>query len=365
LRVPLRESFAASYGQEHHRDVIVVEVETQTGAVGVSECVAMSEPLYLEETAETAWWMLRRYLAPAALCSEWQSIEDIGRWSRSFERFRGHRMAKAAMEMAVWDAWCAETSTPLPVALGAAASEIPAGISIGIQPDVDALLRRVEQALAAGYARVKVKIRPGWDVEPLRAIRKVFGDIPLMADANSAYRLEDAGRLRELDEIGLLMIEQPLGWDDLVDHARLQRDLQTPVCLDESIRSAEDVRRALDIGACRVVNLKVGRVGGFAEALRIHALCLQAGVPLWCGGMYETGIGRLHNTVLSALPGFTIPGDTGPSDRYYDEDLIDPPVVFSRPGVLPVEPLCGVAGRVRWNRLEKWRIAVETFRAGR
>jgi O-succinylbenzoate synthase len=271
-------------------------------------------------------------------------------------------MAKAAIEMAVWDAYTASTQRPLVDLLGGTRSEIPVGISVGIQPTIRTLLARVEQYLNQGYARIKVKIRPGWDMEPLRAIRQAFGEIPLMADANSAYRLVDAEHLRRLDELGLMMIEQPFAHDDLVDHAALQSQLATPICLDESIRHAEDARKAIQLGACRVINLKLGRVGGFQEAVAIHDLCRAAGVELWCGGMFETGIGRLHNIAITSLPGFTLPGDTAPSRRYFEEDVIDPPVDFNRPGYLAVERLAGVQARVCRERLRRWTVAEEVFK---
>lgn len=362
LSLPLREPFRAAYGETHVRHLFLVEAVTANGARGVAECVAMADPLYIEETTDTAWWAIRRYFAAEALAAEWTAPAEIRRWAARLDRYRGHRMAKAAVEMAVWDAWCAEHSVSLAQLLGVARTEVPAGISIGIQPDVDTLLRKVESALAAGYSRIKLKIQPGWDVEPIAAVRRHFGDVPLMADANSAYTRETADRLVALDDFALLMMEQPLGWDDLVDHAWLQRRLATPLCLDESIRSADDVRRAAELGACRVINLKPGRVGGFTASLAIHDLCRQLGLDLWCGGMYETGVGRLHNTILSGLPGFTLPGDTGPGTRYYAEDLVDPPVEFHRPGWLPVEPVCGLADRVVWRRVEQHRTQLEVIR---
>jgi O-succinylbenzoate synthase len=227
---------------------------------------------------------------------------------------------------------------------------------------VPALLRKIDGYLRQGFQRIKVKVKPGWDVEVLREIRKAFGDIPLMADANSAYRLSDLEHLKRFDEFGLMMVEQPLANDDIIDHATLQKALATPICLDESIHSAEDARKAISIGACRIINLKLGRVGGFSEALAIHDVCREHNIPLWCGGMLETGVGRLHNIAITSLPGFTLPGDTAPSARYFEEDLIDPPVEFSAPGTLAVEPLCGVAGRVKRHLVEQWTVKAETYR---
>ncbi|MCL6443315.1 MAG: o-succinylbenzoate synthase [Alicyclobacillus sp.] len=362
LEMPMREPFVASYGTEWSKVLLVLEVHTQAGGVGYAECVAMAEPLYTEETSETAWLMLRDFFIPSLLQVEIHDVAGLRGLTNRLARFRGNPMAKAAIEMAVWDAYAAETQTPLTTLLGGGKTHIPVGISVGIQPSTERLVEKVADYLAQGFRRVKVKIKPGWDLEPLHALRAAFDSVPLWADANSAYQLEDTERLRQLDELGLMMIEQPLGHDDMVDHARLQSILHTPICLDESIRGASDARKAIQIGACRVMNLKLGRVGGFGEALRIHDLCYSAGVPLWCGGMLETGIGRLHNIAIASLPGFQLPGDTAPSDRYFGEDIIDPPVEFSTPGELAVEPLCGVAERVVPARLDKWTTARLTFR---
>lgn len=354
LRLPMREPFEASYGVERDKDVILVTVQTAAGALGYGECVAMSSPHYTEETAHTAWWMLIDFLAPQLKALQVTTTADLFTIRDRFAPIRGNRMAKAALEMAVWDAFANETQQPLARLLGQARAEIDVGISIGIQPDIPHLLRKVEGYLAQGFRRIKMKVRPGFDLDAVRAVRKAFGDVPLMIDANSAYTIADTEHLQRFDEFGLLMMEQPLGWDDIVDHAALQRRIATPICLDESIRSVDDVRRAVELGACRVVNLKPGRVGGFAESIEIHAYCQRHGIDLWCGGMLETGIGRLHNIALTSLPGFTLPGDTAPSARYFAEDVIDPPVEFSQPGMLAVEPLPGVASRVRERRLDKW-----------
>ncbi|MDQ0191347.1 o-succinylbenzoate synthase [Alicyclobacillus cycloheptanicus] len=354
LRLPLREPFEASYGVENDKVAVIVTVTADTGAVGYAECVAMSAPLYTEETVETAWYVLRTFLAPRLMGVEVSSREDLHAIGKRFSFVRGHQMAKAALEMAVWDLYAHVAGVPLHRLLGGTRSEIPVGISVGIQPDTRQLLRKVEGYLAQGFQRVKIKIKPGFDMAPVQAVRAVFPDVPLMVDANSAYTLADAEHLRRLDAFGLLMIEQPLAWDDMVDHAALQQQLETPICLDESIRSAADARKAIELGACKVVNLKLGRVGGFAEALRIHDLCQDGGLDLWCGGMLETGIGRLHNIAVTSLAGFTLPGDTAPSDRYFAEDIISPPVEFSRPGMLAVEEIPGVASRVNEAALEKW-----------
>ncbi|RIV22732.1 o-succinylbenzoate synthase [Alicyclobacillaceae bacterium I2511] len=360
LHLPMKEPFRTSFGVESEKDVILVEVQTEAGAVGFSECVTSSEPLYSEETNGTAWHMIRDFFAPKVLDTEFHTPAELLTVGDKLHSFKGNRMAKAAVEMALWDAYANETQIPLHQLIGGEKTEIAVGISVGIQPTTDALVKKVNGYLQQGFQRIKVKVKPGYDLEPLAALRREFGDIPLMVDANSAYRLKDLSHLREFDGFGLMMMEQPLANDDLVDHARLQKELQTPICLDESIHSAEDARKAIELGACRIINVKVGRIGGFAEALRIHGVCQDAGIPLWCGGMLETGIGRLHNVALTTLPGFTLPGDTAPSARYFEQDLIEPEVVFSRPGFLPVEDVLGVASRLRMERVEKWQVDAET-----
>ena len=361
LESKMREPFETSFGREENKDVIIVEVETETGAIGFAECVTSTEPLYSSETNETAWHVLRDFIIPMAKGWQADSLQDVSTFWRRFAPIRGHQMAKAALEMAVWDAWSNKTQQPLHKLLGGVKSEIPVGISVGIQPDINALLSKIDGYLKNGFQRIKVKIKPGWDVDVIAAIRDEFGDIPLMADANSAYTLADIDHLKRLDAYNLMMIEQPLGYDDIVDHATLQDKLVTPICLDESIHRPSDARKAAQLGACRIINLKLGRVGGFAQAIAIHDICVRESLPLWCGGMLETGIGRLHNIAITALPGFTLPGDTAPSARYFDEDIIEPAVTFERPGILAVEDLCGVASRVDRKRLEQWTMTKESF----
>jgi O-succinylbenzoate synthase len=352
VELPMREPWVTSYGVDTSKHAIIVEVRTERGAVGFAECVAGHAPHYTEETTKTAWQVLRDWLIPRCVGGEFLELSDLVAWASSLDDVRGNRMAKAGLEMALWDAFAAETDTPLPVLLAADKSEVPVGISIGIQPTVEHLVNKVGGYIEQGFQRIKLKIEPGRDKAFVRAVRAAFPALPLMVDANSAYASASSDSLRWLDDYELSMIEQPLAYDDMVDHAQLQVLLKTPICLDESIRSAEDVRRANSIHACRFVNVKPGRVGGFAEVQRIHRESLRSGIALWCGGMLETGIGRLHNIALSGLGSFTWPGDTAPSERYFAQDIIEPPVSFTRPGWLAVEPLCGVASRVVRSRLE-------------
>ncbi len=272
-------------------------------------------------------------------------------------------MAKAALEMAAFELEARRQRVPLYRVLGGRGGTIASGVSIGLQKSVAELLEKVAVEKAAGYRRIKIKIKPGHDLELVAAIRALHPDLPLMVDANSAYSLADAPLLREMDAFKLMMIEQPLAWDDIVDHATLQRQIETSICLDESIHSAEDARRALHLGACRVVNIKVGRVGGFAEAIAIHDLCRARGVPVWCGGMLESGIGRLANVHLQTLPGFTLPGDTSASARYFEEDLIDPPVVVMPQGTIAVPEGPGIGHEIVWRRVEKATTFKEAWKA--
>jgi o-succinylbenzoate synthase len=265
---------------------------------------------------------------------------------------RGHNMAKAAIETAFWDAQAKQANRPLAEILGGTRAEIPCGVSIGIQPTIADLVSKVGKELAAGYQRIKIKIRPGYDIEPVRALRQHYPRIRLMADANSAYRLEDAPLLKQLDQFFLIMIEQPLGCDDIYSHAKLQRQLETPICLDECIHDVEHARAAIEIGACRIINIKLGRVGGHTPARQIHDLCQEESIPVWCGGMLESGIGRAHNIAMSSLPNFSLPGDVSASRRYWEEDIIEPEVEVSRQGAIRVPSAPGIGYTPRLDRIE-------------
>jgi len=312
--------------------------------------VADPDPFYLPETNGTVLHVLRDFLVPLAFGLGLTHPREL---HPALARVRGHEMAKAALEMAVFELYARREGAPLWRVLGGRGGEVASGVSVGLQDDSAALLEKVETEVAAGYRRVKVKIKPGRDRLLVAALRARFPNLPLMVDANSAYTLTDLPLFRELDAFDLMMVEQPLAWDDMVDHAALQRAIRTPVCLDESIRSADDARRALDLGACRIVNVKVGRVGGFAAALAVHDTCRARGVPVWCGGMLESGIGRLANVHLQTLPGFTLPGDTAASARYFEEDLIDPPVVVSKEGKIAVPEGPGIGHAIVWPRVER------------
>jgi O-succinylbenzoate synthase len=305
--------------------------------------------------------VLRDFLAPAAFAAELREPRDV---LPALARVRGHEMAKAALEMAVWELWARRAGEPLWKTLGGRGGSIQAGVSVGLQRDEAALVDAVAREVAAGYRRVKIKIKPGRDRALVAALRERFPALPLMVDANSAYTLEDAALLAELDRFALMMIEQPLAWDDIVDHAALQRRIRTPVCLDESIRGPADARRALELGSCRVINIKVGRVGGFAAARAVHDTCAARGVPVWCGGMLESGIGRLANVHLQTLPNFTLPGDTSASARYFEEDLVDPPVVVSADGTIDVPDGPGIGHEIVWPRVERASDLHETWRRG-
>jgi o-succinylbenzoate synthase len=320
VRMPLVTPFRTSFGTTTVRDILLVRVET-TGGVGWGECVASEEPLYSAEYTDGAHDVIRRHLAPRLFALDRLSAAGI---APALAAVKGHPMAKAAVEMAVLDAELRASGRSLAAHLGGVRARVEAGVSVGIAASVPALVEAVEAYVELGYRRVKLKIEPGWDLDPVRAVRERFPDLPLQVDANAAYRLADARHLARLDDFELLLVEQPLAEGDLRGHAELARRLATPVCLDESLTSAQVTADALALGACSVVNVKAGRVGGYLEARRVHDVCTAAGVPVWCGGMLETGLGRAANVALASLPGFTLPGDTSASDRYWRKDLTPP-----------------------------------------
>jgi o-succinylbenzoate synthase len=349
VRLPLVRSFETSVGRTDDRPFLLVTVSAD-GVTGWGECVAEARPFYSAETNETAWHVLREFLVPM-LCAG--PIEGPGDLAARFAPVRGHPMAKAALEMATWDLWAKRAGEPLWRLLGGSGRPVPSGVSIGIQASLEALVERVGQERAAGYRRVKIKIKPGWDLRAVEAVRRAHPDVPLMVDANAAYTLADAEHLATLDAARLLMIEQPLHHEDVRDHAALQARLSTPVCLDESIHSARRAVEALALGACRVVNIKPGRVGGHGEARQVHDACARHGVPVWAGGMLESGIGRAHNLHLATLPNYTLPGDIAASRRYYDPDLIDPPIDVSADGTVVVPPGPGIGVHIAEARVAR------------
>ncbi len=340
--MPLVHPFETSFGREEVRPCILVAARGQ-GLTGWGECPAEAAPYYSYETIETAWHVLRDFLIPALLG---QSVDQPGDVPVRFARVRGHQMARAALENAVWDLLARAQGVPLHRLLGGQRERVPVGVSVGIEPTLPDLLHRVAGHIEQGYRRVKLKVKPGWDVEVVREVRRQWPSLLLQVDANSAYTLADAPLLRRLDDLDLLLIEQPLDHDDIVDHATLQAQLHTPICLDESITSPQRARWALDIGACRVINIKVARVGGLTSAIQIHDLCAERDVPVWCGGMLETNVGRAINVALATLPNFRLPGDISASARYYQEGIAAPDFVLNTDSTLSVphvEPGMGVS----------------------
>lgn len=352
IRLQYLTPFETSFARDTHKECVLVAAYAG-GLTGWGECVAESGPWYSYETVETNWHMLRDILAPALLGVE---LESPAAAAQRFSRVRGHSMARAGIEAAVWDLFGQMESKSLAQMLGATRTVVSVGVSVGIEPTLKEQLARVETFVAQGYKRVKLKIKPGWDVEPATAVRKQFPDLLLQVDANSAYTLADVARFQALDDLQLLLIEQPLHHEDIVDHARLQAQLRTPICLDESIHSYEHARWALDLNACKIINMKVGRVGGFTAALRIHQLCQERGIPLWCGGMLETNIGRAGNVALAALPNFTLPGDISASARYYHEDVAAPDFVLNNDSTLTVPTMPGLGATVLRARLAAARL---------
>ncbi len=348
IHLRLLSPFETSFGKSDLRRILLLEADVD-GAIGWGESTAGENPFYSYETVETAWLILRDHLWP--LLKE----KEIGTASEVWDLLapvRGHNMAKAALETALWDAEAKQKNLPLAKLLGGTRDEIPCGVSIGIQPTTAALTAKVEEALSAGYQRIKIKIKPGRDIEPVRTLRERFPSIRLMADANSAYRLEDAPLLKHLDAFYLIMIEQPLGWDDIFSHAKLQRQIDTPICLDECIHDVAHARAAIETQACKIINIKLGRVGGHTSARRIHDLCQTNSIPVWCGGMLESGIGRAHNIAMSSLPNFSLPGDVSASRRYWAEDIIDPEVEVTPQGTIRGPSAPGIGYQPRLDRIE-------------
>ncbi len=348
IHLKLQEPFQTSFHTVQQRRIVLVEADVD-GVSGWGEPTVGEDPFYSYETVGTAWHVIRDFIWPMLRGRELQSASEV--WD-ALARIRGHNMAKGGVETALWDAEAKLKGVPLAKLLGGTREEIPCGVSIGIQPSIDGLLAKVERELAAGYQRIKVKIKRGYEVEPVRALRERFPRIRLMADANSDYTLADAPALKQLDAYHLMMIEQPLGWDDFYSHAALQRQLETPICLDECIHEIDHARAAIELGACRIINIKLGRMGGHTAARRLHDLCQSKAIPVWCGGMLESGIGRAHNIAMSSLPNFSLPGDVSASRRYWDQDIIEPEVEVSRQGTIRIPSAPGIGYAPRLDRIE-------------
>ncbi|MGE5222750.1 MAG: o-succinylbenzoate synthase [Omnitrophica WOR_2 bacterium] len=349
LHMQLHTPFETSFGRSIYRDGILLEVHSGD-LTGYGECVADRNPGYSYETIGTAWHVLKDYLIPPILDQELDGPEGL---REQFSKVRGHPMAKAGLEMAVWDLQGKAENKPLCELLGGARDRVSVGVSVGIQPSSEALVKTVAGYLEQGYGRIKIKIKPGRDVADARAVRSAFPDIRLQVDANSAYTLETAAVLRPLDDLNLLLIEQPLDEDDIWDHHYLQAQFKTPICLDESILSARHARQALEMGACRIINIKAGRVGGLSEAKAIHDLCYAKDTPVWCGGMLETGVGRSSNLALASLPGFCLPGDISASNRYYEEDITEEQFVLNPDSTITVPTSPGLGVTINQAALER------------
>lgn len=352
LVMRLKAPFATAFGTIENKEFIIAELIDEEGCSGFGESVSLPGPIYSEETVTTNEHMLRDFLLPLLFQAPIGHPDEL---RTRFSPIRRNPMAKSILDCAVWDLYAKRLGIPLATALGGRRKTIEVGVSIGIQPSAEALLAKVKESLIEGYKRVKIKIRPGWDVEPVQAVRERYPLLPLMADANSAYTLEDMEQLKKLDEYELMMIEQPLGYDDIVDHARLQAAMRTPICLDESIHSLDDARKAVELGSCRIINIKLGRVGGLSESIRIHDYCKRQGVPVWCGGMLEAGVGRAHNIALTTLSQFILPGDTAASSRYWEKDIIAPEVTV-KDGVIEVPDRPGIGFDLDRKALESFTV---------
>jgi O-succinylbenzoate synthase len=360
VRLPLVRPFQTSSSRKEHLDHILIRLSTGDGITGWGECASPSDPFYCPETTETCWHILHDFLAPMALGRDWTTIEEL---TFFYRLVKGNAFARAGLEMACWDALAKSQNLPLSTLLGGTRSEILSGVSLGIEPHIEDVLDRIDQHQREGYRRIKLKIGPGKDLDVIRRVRERFPSLPLQVDANSAYTHADIQTFKELDAFDLLLIEQPLSHDDIVDHAKLQAELRTPICLDESIHSVDDARKALDLGACRIINIKVSRLGGLLEAKRVHDHCQSRGVPVWCGGMHEFGIGRAANVAIASLPGFTLPGDVSGSDKYYRQDIVDPPIQ-AHDGAIAVPRLPGLGVTPVEDLIRAHTLRTNTIRAG-
>lgn len=361
MKMQLKSPFQTSFGTQIMREFLLLEAYAD-GYVGYGECVVNNAPYYNEETVQTASHLLKDFLIP--IFFDHYEIKHPDEISQMFLPIRRNFMAKSALEGSIWDLYAKQQNLPLATVLGGTKKQIEVGISIGIQESLDPLFHLVEDYLNQGYKRMKIKIKPGKDVEVLHALRQKFGNIAMMADANSAYTLNDLSIFKELDDLQLMMIEQPLAYNDMIDHATLQKQIKTPICLDESVCGYEDAKKAIDLGSTKIINLKIGRVGGLTETRKIHDLCQEKGIPVWCGGMLESGIGRAHNIAIASLSNFTLPGDTAGSSRYWYEDLIQPEVKVDKDGTIAVPTTSGIGYLPNLSMIEKYTVIKEEFIRG-
>ena len=357
VKMTMKKPFVTSFGSMLEKEFFLLEVFDENGNSGWGESAAFQAPWYTEETVQTTLHMIRDFLIPLVLNKEISHPDEV---SEIFAPIRKNNMAKAAVEVAIWDLYAKRTDQSLSQALGGVTEKIEVGISIGIQTTTEKLLEVVSNYIQEGYKRIKVKIKPGYDIEVIQKLREAFPSVPLMADANSSYTLEDFELLKQLDDYQLMMIEQPLANDDIVDHAKLQKQLNTPICLDESILSVADARNAIELGSTKVINIKIARVGGLTEAKKIHDLCMEKGVPVWCGGMLEAGIGRAHNIALTSLPNFTLPGDTAGSSHYWEEDIISPEIVVEN-GYIEVPKGNGIGYKPNMKVIQRYLLDTIVF----
>jgi len=360
LRIPMKEEFRTAVSSERVRETLIVELRESRGEVGWGEAVANSSPWYSYETVETEWHLIRDFIAPAVRGRE--ILPET--FNELVKKVRGHRMAKAGFEFALWDLKGKLSSKPLKDLIGGVKDKVEVGLSVGVIGDEDLLLKEVMVGLGKGYRRIKLKIKPGWDIRPVSLVRKAFSEVPLQVDANASYQLKHLDILKKLDGYGLLMIEQPLHYEDLLQHSRLQAQLRTPICLDESIRSLLDAEAAYELGSCRIINVKPGRVGGLLETMRIHNFCLKSGIPIWIGGMLETGVGRAYAVAAASLKGVKYPNDISPSERFWEEDIVEPPWILRRDGFIEVPKKPGIGVEVLENVLKRYEIKSQSINLG-
>jgi len=359
IHMQLKSPFETSFGTVQDRRILLAEVIAD-GVSGWGEVTAGETPAYNAETTDTAWHVISDFMAPRLVGRTLARASDF---PGLMTQVRGHEMAKSGLENALWDVEAQIKGVPLYKLLGGTIEEIACGVSLGIRENPQSLVKRVEQELRSGYQRIKLKIKPGKDVEYVAAVRKEFPGIRLSVDANSAYSLEDTAHLKKLDEFNLLMMEQPLSWDDIYGHSKLQAQIQTPICLDECIHNTRHALTAIELKACRIINIKLGRVSGHAEARRMQEACHRQNIPVWCGGMLESGVGRIHNIAMSTLPGFSLPGDVSASQRYWNEDIIEPVVEVTPHGTIPVPNTPGLGYKVRRDLVEKLTVRKNAWSA--